>query len=174
LKALNLVSLQNPQNLHYPKSATTRLFSGIDAYNDVRDNLPNTLNTTLPELLYYDPSLTNVTDRLIERYMLNSVQDLPTDLSPIVNVTTDVLWVYPTYRVAQLHRKYAPVFLYEYTYKGIVSFYEFFKAYDNRVQYESKKLSALQRTLANAVAWQAEKEFNFRSNVGSRWCKYKV
>jgi len=87
-------------------------------------------NVYVPILLHYDPDNTNVSKSLKKRYLTYQYDnDEIEDLTPIMQMLTDGLFLHPTVKAARLHQKKAPTRLYHYTYKGRNSAYPAMRSY---------------------------------------------
>lgn len=83
----------------------------------------------MPAMLDYDKQLVNVSEKIREYYFGKfKGKYFAEDVQNITSIYSDRVYFHATQKAALLHAKYAPVFLYFYTYPGDFSFFSLFKA----------------------------------------------
>lgn len=85
----------------------------------------------MPIMLDYDRSKTNVSSKIRNYYFGNFRGKYLTEdtyIENITNIYSDRVYFHATRKAALYHAKYAPTYLYYYSYPGQFSFFSLFKA----------------------------------------------
>ena len=129
------------------------------------------MSAVLPGVLDYDPSRTDLTKAIVDRYFAGKIEQLSRDLTPLVQVASDYLFHYPTQQVVDLHRKHAPVFPYSYNFRGGFSFYHYIKAYKETGSHRFHLLLATPEAVVDKTGRFSETQLKANNSLGAKWSK---
>jgi carboxylesterase type B len=91
--------------------------SRLEAFPEILSKIDEKWNEYVPILLHYDPARKDISEKIREYYFKNSTT-ISSDVATLTKMISDGIFFHATHWTAKLHSKWAPVYLYYYTYRS--------------------------------------------------------
>jgi len=121
----------------------------------------------MPSLIGYDAKREDITEAILNFYFPAPLSELTRNITPIVQLGGDFYFQCPTQRGAELHKKYAPTFLYHYDFKKGLTLYSGFKAFKEEKIHNLQLAHAARQIAVEKVGKTLYNELEYENNIGS-------